>query len=67
MKISVWRRHTLIVECGAFSHKIDYVALFEENLNLEGHLYHITGTRVTTILLNGWILPFVGASAVEGL
>ena len=43
---------------GAFSHKIDYV---------EGHLNFITGSRVTAILLNGWILPFGGASAVEGL
>ena len=36
-------------------------------LNLEGHLNHITGSRVTAILLNGLILLIGGASAVEGL
>ena len=46
---------------GALSHKIDYVP------NLEGHENCITSSRVTEILLNGWILPFGGASAVEGL
>ena len=35
--------------------------------NLEGHLNNITGSRVTAILLNGWILPIGGASAVKGL
>ena len=38
-----------------------------EILNLEGNLNCVTGFRVTAILLNGWILPFGGASAVEGL
>ena len=36
-------------------------------LNLEGHLSRNTGSRVTANLLNGWILPISGASAVEGL
>ena len=49
-------------EDGAFSHKIDY-----EILNLEGHPNCITGSRVTAILLNGWILPIGGTSPVEGL
>ena len=40
-----------MVENGVYSHKIDYI----EILNLEGHLNHITGSRVTAILLNGWI------------
>ena len=31
----------------------------------EGH--HITGSKVTAILVNGWILPIGGASAVKGL
>ena len=52
-------------EDGAFSHKIDYVTILYEILNLEGHLNCITGSRVTAILLNGWILPIVGASALE--
>ena len=41
--------------------------LFLEILNLVGHLNRITGSRVTAILLNGWILPIGGASAIEGL
>ena len=52
---------------GAFSHKIQYVAIFSETPNLEGHRNCIAGSRVTAILLNGWILPIGGASAVEGL
>ena len=40
---------------GAFSHKIDYVRKFEEIINLEGYPNSITGSRVTAILLNGWI------------
>ena len=53
MKISLWRRHALTVADGAFSHKIGYVPIFQENLNLEGHLNCITGSKVTAILLNG--------------
>ena len=41
-----------MVEDDAFSHKIDYVAIFQENFN---------------ILLNGWVLSIGGASAVKGL
>ena len=37
MKIYLLRRHALIVEDGAFSHKIDYVTTFKEILNLETH------------------------------
>ena len=51
----------------AFSHKIYYIKKFEEIQNLEGHPNCITSSRVTAILLNGWILPIGGASAVEGL
>ena len=46
-----------MVADGAFSHKIDYVTMFNEILNHEGHQNHITGSKVTAILLNGWILP----------
>ena len=56
-----------MVKNGACSHKIDYVLISWEILNLEGHLNRITDSRVTAILLNGWILPIGGASAVEGL
>ena len=53
-----------MVEDDAFSQKIDY--FFLEILNFKGHPNRITGSRVTAILLNGWILPICGASAVEG-
>ena len=56
-----------MVEDGAFSHKIDYVTIFFEILNLEGHPHRTAGSKVTAILLYWWILPIGGASAVEGL
>ena len=57
VKITLRHRHDLMVEDGAFSHEIDYVAIFKGIQNLKGHHNHITGSRVTAILLNGWILP----------
>ena len=56
-----------MVEDGAFSHKRYYVTIFKEILNLEGNPNCITGSKVTAILLNGWILPIGGASAVKSL
>ena len=41
-----------MVADGAFIHKLDYVTIFKEILNLEGHPSRITGSRVTAILLN---------------
>ena len=64
MEISLLGRHTIIVGYGAFSH---YVTIFKEIINLGGNLNRITGSRVTAILLNGWIMPIGGASEVEGL
>ena len=46
---------------------LEYVTIFKEILNLKGHPNHITGSKVTSILLNGWILPIGGVSAVKGL
>ena len=57
MKISLWQRHALTIADGAFSHKIDYVTIFKEILDPEGHANCISGSKVTAILLNGWILP----------
>ena len=56
-----------MVENGAFSHKYDYVTIFKETIHLEGHPTRITDSRVTAILLNGWIKPSFGVLAVEGL
>ena len=50
-----------MVEDVVFSHKIDYVTI------PEGHPNRITGSKVTAILLNEWILPIGGASAAKGL
>ena len=47
---------------GAFSHKIDYVKIFLEILNPEGNPNHITGSKITAILLNGLFLTIGGAS-----
>ena len=41
-----------MVEDGVFSHKIDYVTIFRDNLNHEGRSNRITGSKVTAILLN---------------
>ena len=35
-----------MVADGAFIHKMDYVTIFKEILNLEGQPSHITGSRV---------------------
>ena len=56
-----------MVEDEASSHTIDYVTLFKDILNLKGHPNGITGPKVTVIMLNRWILPIGGASAMKGL
>ena len=61
------RRHAQTVRDRSSSYKIDYVIVMKTFLNPEGHQNRITGTKVTAILLKGWILPIGGASAVEGL
>ena len=35
----------------------------KEILNLKGHPNRITGSKVTAILLNGWILPVGGVAS----
>ena len=49
------------------SYKIDYVIVIQNYLNPAGHQNPISGSKVTAILLNRWILPIGGASAGEGL
>ena len=56
-----------MVEDWTFSHKIGYFTTFYKILNLKGHANCISGSKVTAILLNRWILPIGGASAVKGL
>ena len=66
VKISLWCHHALMVEDGAFSHKIDYVTIFKEIPNHKGHPNCITGSEVTAFWRNGGILPIGVASAVKG-
>ena len=56
-----------MVRDSSSSCKIDYVLLIKTFLNLKGHQNPINGSKVTAILLKGWILPVGGSSAVEGL
>ena len=59
-----------MVKNGAFSHKIDYITIFDEIQNVEGHQNCITGARVTGILLNVWffllekVVKLVGGGSV---
>ena len=65
VKLSLRRRHAQMVKNGASSHKTNFI---DKIINLEGHLNHCSGSKVTAIiLLKGWILPIGGASAGEGL
>ena len=43
------------------------VIVIKNFLNSEGHQNPINGSKVTAVLLKGWILPIGGALAVEGL
>ena len=61
------RRHAQTVRGSTSSYKIDYVIVIRTFLNPERHQNRKTGSKVTVILLKGWILPIGGASAVEGL
>ena len=61
------RRHAQTVRDRCFGYKIDCVIVIKNFLNPEGHQNPITGSKVTAILLKGWILPIGGASAREGL
>ena len=61
------RRHSQTVKDSTFSYKIDSVIVIKNFLNPEGHQNPISGSKVTAILLKGWILPIGEASAEEGL
>ena len=59
VKISLRRRHALTVGVGTFSHRIDYITIFNEILNLKGHPNRNTGSKVTSLLLKGGCCPLV--------
>ena len=60
-------RHAQRVGDSSSSYKIDFVIVIKTFLNPEGHQNRISGSKVTAILLKGWILPIGGSSSVEGL
>ena len=63
VKISLWHCHAQTVQNGASSRKTNYFDIFSEILNLEGNLNRCIGSKVTAILLNGWILPSGGVAS----
>ena len=65
--LALQRRHAQTVKDSSSSYKIDYVIVIKNFLYPEGHKNPISDSKVTAILLKGWILPIGGASAVEGL
>ena len=48
-----------LVKNVASSHKTNLLEFILYNLSLEGHQNCCIGSKVTSILLNGWILPTV--------
>ena len=56
----------LVRDCSS-SYEIDLVIVIWNFVNSKGHQNRIRSSKVTAILLKGWILPIGGASAVEGL
>ena len=63
--IPLRRRHAQTVRDSSSSYKIDYVIVIKTFLNPENHQNRMSGSKVTAILLKGWILPMGGASAVR--
>ena len=66
VKISLRRRHVLIVKDGAYSHETDYVTFLAVSKS-QRHPNRIIGSKFTAILLNGWILPIGGVALGRGL
>ena len=54
---AVRRRHTQTVRDGSSSYKICYVIVIKNFLNPDRHQNPIRRSKVTTILLKGWICP----------
>ena len=64
---TLWRRYTQTVRDRSSMYKLGYVIGIKNFFNPEGHQNCISGSKVTAILLKGWILPIAGASAGESL
>ena len=61
------RRNAKTVRVSTSSYKIDYVTMTKNFLNPEGHQNPFSSSKVTAILLKGWIWPIGWASAGECL
>ena len=57
------RRHAQRVRDSPSSYKIDYAIVIKNFLNSEEHPNPISGSKVTAILLKGWILPIDGVAS----
>ena len=57
------RHHAQTVRDSSSSYRIDYVIVIKNFLNREGHQNRITGSKVTTILVKGQILPIGGVAS----
>ena len=62
MKISLRRRHAQTGKNGASSHQTNYIEIFSEIVNLEGHQNHCVASKVTAVLLNELILRTGGVA-----
>ena len=60
VKIYLRRCHAQTVKNGASSDKTSYIDILPEILNHKRHKNRWIGSKVKTILLNGWILPTGG-------
>ena len=60
-------RNTKTAGDSSSSYKIDFVIVIKNFLNPERHQNRINESKVKAILLKGWILSIIGASAVVGL
>ena len=60
-------RHAQTVRYSSSNYKIDYVIVNKSSLNPKGHFNPMSGSKVTAIVLKGWILPIGEASSGEGV
>ena len=63
VKISLRPRHAQTNKDCASSHKIAYVDIFPEIINLEGHLNWFIGLKAMLFLVNWGILPAGGVAS----
>ena len=57
------RRQAETVKDGSSGYKIDYVVVIKHFLNLEGHQNPMSTSKVTAILLKGFIWPIGGVAS----